>query len=879
MVAALLVGTWAPQPAQAVFVYPPVSLSLAGAGPVIYSPITLVNLDADAALEIVVGTNDGIVFALDYNPTAKQLVKLWSHDLSQDLGSPTSVRGAASVGDLDGDGQLEVVVPSGNEAKYQGGVVALNANTGQRIWVYKTYDQYGFTTGQSTPDGVTDGVASTPALGDLNGDGKLEVVFGGFDFRVHVVSHAGTALPNWPIFVRDTVWSAPAIADLNNDGINEFVIGIDSHYEGPPVNTPDGGALLAYRVDGTLMPGFPRYIGQTIFSSVAVADLEGDGTPEIIHGTGDFYNNPTDGNKVYVRSPQGAVLWTGATNGYIRDSVAIGDLDNDGKFEVVASTKTSRLYAWHHNGAAFWDKAPTNFQGLNANIVSGFPVLADYDSDGQADVWVNTGWEVAVVKGTTGAQFNANTPTDFRPAYITANNTSAGATAVGDVTGDGKVDFVLASANTAGDVGHVSLFLLNIPATALNTQWPMYGQNARHTHMLARPTALNAEVVSHNLPELMQLGANQSAQVTLRNTGSQTWRETDDIQFGATDNADLFAPSAATRRASLNAGETIAPGQTKTFSITLTAPTANGYFTTTWRMLNAATGQWFGLGMRKNIKVGNQPALHVLTTQGVYAAGLATPIPPPTGFSDWRAAVALGLTTDNRAYHMLDINGGRWPSGNTVVLWGAGTRTNLRDIDMGSDSISAFDLRATGQIDGCDVNGCRRAFNPPIPTNIQARGIALTPNGTGVYVVDGFGTIYAGGTATPVAPPDSLPATADIFRKINVAPDGKGVYLMDLYGRIWNAGGAPPLAPNYTPHTTEDWARDFELTEDGQGFYLLDKNGNILTGGNAAPLTLNLPPVSASDIGRDIELVDGRRLALPPITPTEFAYLPLVQKR
>ena len=90
--------------------------------------------------------------------------------------------------------------------------------------------------------GCPDAFFSTPALGDLDGNGDLEIVIGGFDTRIYAYHHNGQPVAGFPaasaLYYRtgwedlrarltDSIWGSPALADMNGDGRPEIFIGTD----------------------------------------------------------------------------------------------------------------------------------------------------------------------------------------------------------------------------------------------------------------------------------------------------------------------------------------------------------------------------------------------------------------------------------------------------------------------------------------------------------------------------------------------------------------------------------------------------------------------------------------------------------------------------
>jgi len=158
-----------------------------------------------------------------------------------------------AVGDMDGDGDLDVVI--GND-----GLNWLCLNDGDGTTWTCSYI--------SSDAAVTQGVA----VADLNGDGALEVVCGSWDGRMYVWDHAGRPLPGWPQSAADQFTSSAALVDLDGDGAPDIVAG-----------SKDGN-LYGWDHRGQPLPGFPIYLGHHVLSSPWVGDLEGNGRADIVVG-------------------------------------------------------------------------------------------------------------------------------------------------------------------------------------------------------------------------------------------------------------------------------------------------------------------------------------------------------------------------------------------------------------------------------------------------------------------------------------------------------------------------------------------------------------------------------------------------------------------
>lgn len=110
----------------------------------------------------------------------------------------------------------------------------------------------------------------------------------------------------------------------------------------------------------------------------------------------------------------------------------------------------------------------------------------------------------------------------------------------------------------------------------------------------------NAIVLDNTIPSTQYAGRMVTVTVTVKNTGSTTWSEAGGYRLGAVDDSDPFYSGT---RVTLPAGTNVAPGQTYTFSFTMTAPAAGSYVTD-WRMVHDGTG-WFGETHRETVAVVN----------------------------------------------------------------------------------------------------------------------------------------------------------------------------------------------------------------------------------------------------------------------------------
>lgn len=136
----------------------------------------VVNLLGDSAPEIVVSLNDGYVYAF-----ASTGERLWRYDVSK--GTPKVFTSEPTIADLNADGRPEVIV-GGYSLFGNGGKLIILENTGALLHEVVLPDQ------GENGNGI--GVPAAPTVGDLDGDGQLEIIALTFDHGVDVFTVPGS---------------------------------------------------------------------------------------------------------------------------------------------------------------------------------------------------------------------------------------------------------------------------------------------------------------------------------------------------------------------------------------------------------------------------------------------------------------------------------------------------------------------------------------------------------------------------------------------------------------------------------------------------------------------------------------------------------------
>src|SRR2546430_1094146 len=313
---------------------------------------------------------------------------------------------------------------------------------------------------------------SSPVVADLNGDGQQDVIWGSYD--VVALNGADGSL-KWRAPSGNRVWPGIAVADLTGNGTLEVIVGRDSDQ------------LTVYdRFGGVVWTRNP-FGGGGELRSLAVADLDKDGQLEIITGQA----ADVASRQLNVLEPNGTVRpgWParhdgepGYSSGMWNQNVVVADMNSDGFKELfVPGGQSINGFDWNAIPAPGPGSAPLSEDyNVIENVVPN-AVVADLDGDGFKEIIFPS------YDGKVHAYWLDKTEHGSWPYTVPTSGTPgddfrfASEPVVVDLDNDGHAEVIFTSwpKKATGGVGqlHVldylgrELYRVSLPAPAIGASW------------------------------------------------------------------------------------------------------------------------------------------------------------------------------------------------------------------------------------------------------------------------------------------------------------------------------------------------------------------------------------------------------------------------
>jgi len=300
------------------------------------------DVDGDGTYEIVLGCEDSGIRLLNCRG-----VSLWEFQAGGRINS-------VAIADIDNDGKGEIIAGCSDRHCY-----VLNGDGTER-WRYqctkgnRQHQRY-----------CKDGEVHKVLAADINGNGRREVISGAANRKIHACDSEGNLL--WR-FIQHGLCTSLVAADLNGDGTMEIA--------GGPSRMASTSRCNVINENGECVSFVWNDGWGSALTAICAADLDGNGRPEVICGTNQ--------NSVYALSTTDLKLATRwkYTAGDVIHSLCAAKLGGSQAQHVIAGSGSEYAYALDGNGKVTWR---VNLYEPVRHVAAG-----DLNSDGRDEIVAST---------------------------------------------------------------------------------------------------------------------------------------------------------------------------------------------------------------------------------------------------------------------------------------------------------------------------------------------------------------------------------------------------------------------------------------------------------------------------------------------------------
>ena len=671
----------------------------------------------------------------------------------------------------------------------------------------------------------------SPVIGDVNNDGRNDVVVGGQDGRLYAYDANGAALPGWPAMATSAIDSTPAIGDVDGDGRNEVVVGTGT-LEVPGAR----GALNIFNANGSrrcerLMTTIfgPA---NAVYGAPAIGDVTGDGVNDVVFGSWD--------HTIYVVNGSCGVIASKDNRDTVFSTPALFDVDGTGQLDIFIggdASENSKVPGDSFNGGIFrrlrYDGSGTLAQVWDRRSTEAFQsgaAIGDITGDGQPEVVTGSGMYWCRTNRTCPTAPDSNKVWAFNlfngadvpgwPKRATMNTTFNSAPALGDLDNDGVADVVIGSTsfNAPGDLA----------GGAIDAFYSRGGRKSFVTGDVQQPGSVviadvdgkaGNEVVFANTPRVSVLSGS-----SLTDTG-----------------LDLGGPIPLSHVNAAAIGE-LQPGQWSVVTAGFLPKDKSGRVDA-FTIPTPTSAPWPMLGQNRFHRGADQLGLPpiqcdsgyrlVAADGGVFAFGNSAFYGSTGAIRLNQPIVGSTPTPSNKGYWFVAADGGIFNYGDAKFYGSTGAiRLNQPIVGMAATpSGNGYWLVAA---DGGIFNYGDAKFygsTGAIRLNQPIVGMAATPSGKGYWLVAADGGIFNYGDAKFYGSTGAIRLNRPIVG-MAASPGGAGYWFVASDGGIFNYGdakfygsaGALALAKPVT---------GMRATPAGKGYWFVASDGGIFNYGDA----------------------------------------------
>lgn len=335
------------------------------------------------------GDQDVLITGADFNNSG--VTKLYKNDGSGNFTLVTStpfeavIESSATFGDIDGDGDEDVVIIGYNSTS-RGGVSKLYTNDGNGNFT------------EVTSASLTGVYSGTAVFGDIDGDRDLDLLITGStasnarSTKLYINNGSGNFTASTSSTLQNLGFSSAAFGDIDGDGDSDLVLTGEVAYIFP--NSVSAAKVYKNNGSGIFTEATNPAISGSPNGSIALADIDNDGDLDLIT-TGNVFANSSTGPKTIVYTNDGSgnfTLLSYPLSDVFYSSIAVADVDGDGNLDLLITGKTglsqpsttpsiSVLYRGS-GSATFTQISNLPFEGVGYSSAA----FSDVNGDGRVDV-------------------------------------------------------------------------------------------------------------------------------------------------------------------------------------------------------------------------------------------------------------------------------------------------------------------------------------------------------------------------------------------------------------------------------------------------------------------------------------------------------------